>query len=104
MADFDKTNKGCLFENDKTGNPKKPDYTGSINVDGKDYRISAWIKPPSGNTNSNYLSLSISPKDQSAVNAYNNASNQTSVAEREQGITSVPEDSSLGKIDDELPF
>lgn len=41
---YDNTNTGVLFKNDKQGNEKRPDYTGKINVDGKDYQLSAWIK------------------------------------------------------------
>ena len=41
---YDNTNSGVLFRNDKQGNEKRPDYTGKINVEGKDFYLSAWIK------------------------------------------------------------
>lgn len=41
MSEYDNTNRGALFRNDKDGNEKRPDYTGKINVDGKDYVLSA---------------------------------------------------------------
>ena len=44
MADYDNTNRFVLFKNDKEGNEKRPDYTGSIDVDGTEYWMSAWIK------------------------------------------------------------
>lgn len=44
MSTYDNTNSGVLFKNDKQGNEKRPDYTGKINVEGKDYQLSAWIK------------------------------------------------------------
>ena len=44
--EYDNTNKGALFINDKKDkdNPedRKPDMTGKINVDGSDFFISAW--------------------------------------------------------------
>lgn len=41
---YDKTNTGVLFRQDKKGNPKRPGYTGIINVEGVDYRIAAWVR------------------------------------------------------------
>lgn len=43
MADFDDTNRGVLFKNDKGDNPKRPDYTGKCNIAGTEYRMAAWI-------------------------------------------------------------
>lgn len=57
MADFDNTNRGTLFENDKAGNPNRPDYTGKININGTEYRLSAWWRD--GKTGK-FLSLSVS--------------------------------------------
>lgn len=42
--EYDNTNSGVLFRNDKRGNEKAPEYTGNINVDGVEKRIAAWIK------------------------------------------------------------
>lgn len=44
MADYDNTNTFALFKNDKGDNPKRPDYTGTINVDGIEFQLSAWIR------------------------------------------------------------
>ena len=44
MSDFDDTNRGVLFKNDKEGNENRPCYTGKINVDGRELRLAAWIK------------------------------------------------------------
>lgn len=41
--EFDNTNRGVLFPNEKGDNESKPDYTGKINVEGTDKRIAAWI-------------------------------------------------------------
>lgn len=61
MPEFDSTNKGGLFKNDKGGNEARPDYTGQINVDGKEYRLAAWIKV-SQRTGQKFLSLNVQPK------------------------------------------
>jgi len=45
-----KTNNGSMFPNDKGDNNKRPDYKGSINIEGTLYTISAWnnVSPNSG--------------------------------------------------------
>ena len=44
MSDFDNTNTFVLFKADKKGNEKRPDYTGSANIDGVEKKIAAWIR------------------------------------------------------------
>jgi len=49
MTDYDNTDSGALFRNDKRGNEKAPDYTGDIyDASGKKRRIAAWIKTSQG--------------------------------------------------------
>lgn len=40
--EFDNTNRGAVWLNAKKLSDKHPDYTGSLNVDGKDYWLSGW--------------------------------------------------------------
>jgi hypothetical protein len=61
MTEYDNTNRGVLFKNDQGGNPKRPQYRGSLNVGGTDYNISAWIKE-SRKDGSKFMSLSVEPK------------------------------------------
>jgi uncharacterized protein (DUF736 family) len=63
VSDYDNTDKGALFKNDKTGgNPNWPDYRGSINVGGTEFWLNAWIKKSKkGDT---YMSLSVKPKQE----------------------------------------
>jgi hypothetical protein len=58
---YDNTNRGVLFKNDPQGNPKRPQYRGSLNVGGEEYNLSAWIKE-SKKTGDKFLSLSVEPK------------------------------------------
>jgi uncharacterized protein (DUF736 family) len=41
---YDNTNTFVLFQNDKKGNPKAPDYTGTVNVNGEDFEAAGWKK------------------------------------------------------------
>ena len=45
MTDFKhKENSGSIFRNDKKVKETQPDYSGTINVQGKEWQISLWIK------------------------------------------------------------
>ena len=58
---YDDTNRFALFKNDKGDNPKRPDYTGKINVNGTEYRMSAWIRE---GQRGKFMSGSIEPVEQ----------------------------------------
>ena len=59
---YDNNNRGVLFVNDKKEDgDKKPDRTGSLNVDGVEYFLDGWIKKSeSGKT---FMSVSVKRKD-----------------------------------------
>lgn len=42
MSDFN--NRGILFVNFRKRQPKHPDFTGEATIDGRKYKIAAWIK------------------------------------------------------------
>lgn len=60
--DYDNTNRGIFFQETDKKTDKSPDYTGKLDVNGKEYRIAGWKKI--GKSGKPFLSLSISePKD-----------------------------------------
>lgn len=59
---FDPTNRGSLFKNDKKTEDKHPDLNGSINIDGVDYWISGWSKVSKGGQK--FISLSVRQKQE----------------------------------------
>ncbi len=61
MPEYDNTNSGALFVNDRKERENQPDRNGSLNVDGVDYWISGWIKQ---GRNGPYLSLAVTKKEQ----------------------------------------
>jgi uncharacterized protein (DUF736 family) len=58
--EYDNTNRGSLFKNDRKETDKHPNYKGSLNVAGTDYWISAWIKK--SKEGSTFMSLSVEEK------------------------------------------
>jgi hypothetical protein len=60
MAFQQKPNRGSLFRNDDKSKDEDRDYSGSLNVEGREYWLSGWINETK--TGTKYLSLSVKPK------------------------------------------
>lgn len=63
MSQYDNTNSGALFKNDKKQKPNHPDYRGTLNVEGVEFWISGWIKQ---GKNGSFMSLAIQEKQEQA--------------------------------------
>jgi len=61
---MDNTNRGAIWGNKKKEKDTHPDFTGSLNVEGVEYWVSAWKRKPDASPNAPSLSFSIKPKDQ----------------------------------------
>lgn len=85
MADYDNNMRGVLFPNDKGDNPKRPDMTGNLEIDGVKYRVSAWEK--TSQRGNQFLSFVVSEDDGPAKNTGNGVAAQK------------PQD-----MNDEIPF
>lgn len=59
--EYDNTNRWALFKNDRKEKDTQPDYTGSLNVDGVEYYLDAWLKEGS---KGKFFSGKIKPKAQ----------------------------------------
>lgn len=64
MTDYDNTNRGQIWGNDRKETDKHPDFTGSLNVEGVEYWVSAWKRKPDANPKAPSLSFSIKKKEQ----------------------------------------
>ena len=83
MSDYDNTNTGALFKNDKKESNTQPDYKGSVNINGVEFWQSAWIK--TSKTGVKFISQSFKPKD-------------------EQKAVKVPEPVAADPFGDDVPF
>jgi hypothetical protein len=71
MTTYGNTNKGLLARNDKGDNEARPDLKGSINIEGKEYWLSAWQRVgQSGKLEGKkFLSITATPKDEQSAPA-----------------------------------
>jgi uncharacterized protein (DUF736 family) len=56
---YDNTNRGALFPNNRKERDTHPDMTGKLNVDGKEYYLSAWKK--TSRDGGGFISVSVKP-------------------------------------------
>ncbi len=92
---FDNTNSGALFKNDKGGNERRPDYRGTLNVNGVEYDLSAWLK--TSKKGDKYMSLSVQPKRTSDRRPENRPTDVDGYQKNSQQHPSAD-------FDDEIPF
>lgn len=91
MTEYDNTNRGVLFKNDRKTNSQHPDYKGSIDVNGTSYWLSAWIKE---GQKGKFMSLSIQPKEEQKP------APQKSAPKKPDPIST----GRYSEMDDEIPF
>jgi hypothetical protein len=92
MTEFDNTNRGALFKNTRREKDTHPEYNGSINVDGHDYWISAWVKE---GKSGKFFSLSVKRKDGTSARP------DAGAAQFKEAVKQVFPDANL---DDSIPF
>ena len=60
--EYDNTNRGSLFRNERKEKETHPDYNGSINIEGTEYYLNGWLKE--SKAGKKFFSLSVKAKDQ----------------------------------------
>jgi hypothetical protein len=80
---YDDEKRGVLFKNDKGDNERRPDYRGKATLEGKEYKLSAWIREPKSG-GAKFMSITFEPAD---------APREQAAAERVAAA-----------LDDEIPF
>lgn len=106
---YDNTNRGQIWGNDKKEKDSHPDFKGSINVEGKEYWLSAWKRAPDANPKAPSLSFSVQPKEQQAsVNSgttHAQSQQQSSGYQNQQNPTyAQPQAQPQDVMDDDIPF
>lgn len=92
---YDNTNRGVLFKNDRKERDNQPDYTGSLNVDGVEHFLDAWIKD---GQRGKFMSISVKRKDKQG-------GGPAPSPQRSQAPAPAPKVSSgFDDMDDDIPF
>lgn len=58
---YDNTNTGAMFKAKERATDKHPEYTGTINIEGKEYWLAGWVKE--SKAGQKFFSLAVKPKD-----------------------------------------
>lgn len=104
MSEYDNTNRGALFKNDKKEKDSHPDYKGSLDCEGTEYWLSAWIKE--SKNGQKYLSIAMTEKDSGQTRRQQKTAQRSSQKqsgggrrEKEQAYRNNDSD-----FDDDIPF
>jgi len=62
--DYDNTNRGSIWKNEKKETENHPDFTGSVNIEGKEFWVSAWKRKPDASEKAPALSFTVKAKDE----------------------------------------
>jgi type IV secretory pathway VirB10-like protein len=65
----DNTNRGSIWKNERKETDTQPDFTGTLDVGGVEYWVSAWKRKPDAKPKAPALTFSIRPKDEPAAPA-----------------------------------
>ena len=94
MATYDNTNSGMMARNENRKTDKHPEFSGSINVEGTDYWLSAWVnegRPGGKIEGKKYFSIKINRKE-----GYGTSSTAASSPPASRGR--------FDDMDDDIPF
>jgi single-stranded DNA-binding protein len=95
---YDNTNSGILSKNDRKEKDTHPDHKGTLNVEGVEYWLSAWIKERKDGSGK-FFSLSVKRKDgQSAPPS------RSAAGAQQPNKPAVPSPSGFDDMDDDIPF
>ena len=92
MSEYDNTNRGAIWRNEKKEQDTHPDFTGSLNVGGTEFWVSAWKRKEGAGPKSPALSFSVKPKDEEAPTG----------GRRSSGSTAQPKSDPFP--DEDIPF
>ena len=76
MNQHDNTNRGAIWRNENRKSDKHPHFSGSINIDGKDFWLSGWKRADDASDRAPLVSFSVRPKDDNPSQSYQQSAPQ----------------------------
>jgi hypothetical protein len=95
MAEYDNTDRGSIWKNPKKEKDTHPDFTGTLNVGGVEYWVSAWKRKEGAPPKAPALTFQVKPKDEQKAAA------NTTARQSGQKVSILPDDDMDG---DSIPF
>jgi len=62
-GNFDPTNRGSIWKNERKTKDTHPDFTGTLNVEGREYFFDAWKRKDGAPAKAPSLTFKVKPKD-----------------------------------------
>lgn len=93
--EYDHTNSGVLYRNDRKERDSHPDFTGFLNVGGVEYWVSAWVKEGRAGSKfagRKFFSLAVKPKELRPAPVANSTTRAPATP------------SAVEEMDDDIPF
>lgn len=97
MNTYDNSNLGILSRNDRKEKDTHPDFKGSINIEGREFWLSGWVKTKKDNSGK-FFSLSVKLKDDQP------APRPAPSAPAQRPTAAKPAASGFDDMDDDIPF
>jgi hypothetical protein len=63
MSDFDNTNRGSIWKNERKTKDTHPDFTGSMNIEGREYFVDGWRRKEGAGPKAPAMTLRVKAKD-----------------------------------------
>ena len=98
---YDNSNRGVLFKNDRKESDNHPDYKGQINCDGVEFWLSAWIKE---GQKGKFMSISVTPKDAAPAQPQRQAPQRPAQQPQRQQPRSQQTGTAFDDMDSDPPF
>lgn len=95
---YDNTNSGALFKNNRKQQANHPDYNGKIRVRGEDFYVSAWIKE---GKNGKFFGLALQPVAEAQRPA---ATNPPAAGSYNQPVPAQQPQRANVPFNDDIPF
>jgi hypothetical protein len=103
MQGYDNTNSGMMARNENRKSDRHPEFSGSINVEGVDYWLSAWVnegRPGGKMEGKKYFSIKINPKE---ANVRGNVAGAGRITPESYAAKARPQATGFDEFDD-IPF